>query len=57
LEGRRGNDFEKKEETSGRNSDVWEGMSLEGYCFLITQNPHNLVELKNYIGWRFGGFI
>jgi hypothetical protein len=29
LEGRRGNDFGKKEETSGRNIEVWEGRSLE----------------------------
>jgi hypothetical protein len=36
LEGRRGNDFEKREETSGRNREVWEGRSLEGYFFFIT---------------------
>jgi hypothetical protein len=29
LEGRGGNDFEKKEESSGRNREVWEGRSLE----------------------------
>ena len=39
LEGRGGNGFEKKEETSGRNREVWEGRSLEGYFFFITQNP------------------
>jgi hypothetical protein len=33
------------------------GMSLKGYFFFITQNPPNLVELKNCIGWGFGGFI
>jgi hypothetical protein len=55
LKGRGENDFEKKEETIGRNRKVWEGMSLESYFFFITQNPPNLVELKNCIGWRFGG--
>jgi hypothetical protein len=61
LEGRGGNGFEKKEETSGRNREVWEGRSLEGYFFFITQKPPNLGELKNCIGWGFrggfGGFI
>jgi hypothetical protein len=51
------NRFEKKEEISGRNREVWEERSLEGFFFFITQNPPNLVELKNRIGWRFGGFI
>ena len=51
----RGNDFEKKEETSGRNREVWEGRSLEGYFFFITQKPPNLGELKNCIRWGFGG--
>jgi hypothetical protein len=50
LKGRRENDFEKKEETSGRNREIWEGRNLEGYFFFITQNSHNLVELKNCIG-------
>jgi hypothetical protein len=36
LEGRGGNGFEKKEETSGRNREVWKGMSMEGYLFFIT---------------------
>jgi hypothetical protein len=55
LEWRGGNDFEKKEETNGRNIEVWEGRSLESYFFFIIQNPPNLVELKNCIGWGFGG--
>jgi hypothetical protein len=41
LEGRGGNSFEKKEETSGMNREVWEGKSLEGYFFFITQKPPN----------------
>jgi hypothetical protein len=39
LEGRVKNDFEKKEEISGRNREVWERKSLKGYFFFITQNP------------------
>jgi hypothetical protein len=39
LEGRGENGFEKREETSGKNREVWEGMSLDGYFFFITQNP------------------
>jgi hypothetical protein len=34
-----GNGFEKKEEISGRNREIWEGRSLEGYFFFIIQNP------------------
>jgi hypothetical protein len=47
---RGGEDFVKKEETSGRNREVWEGRSLESYFFFITQKPPNLEELKNCIG-------
>jgi hypothetical protein len=51
LEGKGGEGFEKKEEISGRNNEVWEGRSFEGYFFFITQKPLNLGELKNCIGW------
>jgi hypothetical protein len=47
--GREGRALKKKEETSGRNREVWEGRSLEGYFFFITQKPLNLGELKNCI--------
>jgi hypothetical protein len=39
LEGRGRNDFDKKKETSGRNTEVWEERSFEGSYFFITQNP------------------
>jgi hypothetical protein len=42
--------LKKKEETSGKNREVWEERGLEGYFFFITQKPHNLGELKNCIG-------
>jgi hypothetical protein len=29
----------KKKETSGRSREIWEGRSLKGYFFFITQNP------------------
>jgi hypothetical protein len=45
----------KKEETSGRNREVWEERSLNGYFFFITQKPHNFGELKNCIRRGFGG--
>jgi hypothetical protein len=55
LEGKGREGKTKKEETSGRSREVWEGRSLEGYFFFITQKPPNLGELKNCIGWWFGG--
>jgi hypothetical protein len=39
LEGKGREGKAKKEETSGRSREVWEGMSLKGYFFFITQNP------------------
>jgi hypothetical protein len=57
LEGKRGEGFEKKEETSGMNREVWEGRSLEDYFFFITQKPLNLGNSKIVLDGGFGGFI
>jgi hypothetical protein len=46
LEGKRREWKTKKEETSGRSREVWEGRSLKGYFFFITQNPPNLGNSK-----------
>jgi hypothetical protein len=55
LEGRGREGKTKKEETSERSREVWEERSLEGDFFFITRKPLNLGELKNCIGWGFGG--
>ena len=55
LEGKGREGKTKKEETSGRSREVWEGRSLNDYFFFITQKPPNLGELKNCIRWGFRG--
>jgi hypothetical protein len=42
LEERLGESFDKNEETNERNRGVWEGRSMEGSFFFITQEPPNL---------------
>jgi hypothetical protein len=42
LEGKGMEGKTKKEETSGRSREIYEGRSLEGYFFFITQKPPNL---------------
>jgi hypothetical protein len=46
LEGKGREGKAKKEETSGRSREVWEGKSLKGYFFFITQKPPNLGNSK-----------
>jgi hypothetical protein len=55
LEGKGREGKTKKEETSGRIREVWEGRSLKSYFFFITQKPPNLRELKNCIRWSLEG--
>jgi hypothetical protein len=49
LKGKRMEEKTKKEEISARSRKIWEGRSLKGYFFFITQKPLNFGELKNCI--------
>jgi hypothetical protein len=51
LEGKGREGKAKKEETR----EVWEGRSLKGYFFFITQKLPNFGELKNCIRWSLEG--